>query len=705
MACLNYGKVPGTEVEMGMKVDNMDVNDLVKTTGLRRKATLNVTFCVKKERNASFKKVSRILQKSEDDRTEEEKEVLNSCSEVVKEVTSRLEKRNKLKARNEEVEDSQEVLDEKCEILARALQEAKHLVVYSGAGVSTAACIPDYRGSNGIWTRLQQGLDIGQHDLSKTQPTLTHMVLYTLYRRGMLKHVVSQNCDGLHLRSGLPRAALSEVHGNMYLEVCQPCKLEYWRLFDVTEHTARYSHETARRCYTCHKPLRDTIVHFGERGGLKWPINWTGATAAANQADVILCMGSSLKVLKKYPWLWGMDRPVKKRPSLYIVNLQWTPKDDQAALKINGKCDEVMARVMSRLNLPIPSYDPKMDPIFVHATRLHVVESHTYSTAALQPPEDMREDCKRPGEKQTEQVGGKKLCDDINRNQANDKKTKISAEDEEKPCMNNMKQTTNSDNNAEDGTKENSSLSKIEDKVSTSSTDVENDKSKSSELPSVSVKLELPEQNSCNAIVKEEPKSECSLDNDKVKDEPNLGENCKSPVKGIWRPFSFDESSSCSSSSAIKSGDYKTGNDLSQGSGKVGSKWFSNSEKTSGDSVTTRSKLYDSQNAMKKCLVQIEPLDLSCGKKFEPKNEHPYFCKYCRIYYHSGFCLFYRKHSSEVPPEPPCYCCDEEDEKDPTSPDTDVKSPEESDKSTVKVPITNPGWFGKGYRKKIRKKR
>ncbi|XP_034242694.1 dentin sialophosphoprotein [Thrips palmi] len=363
----------------------MDDEREMGRTASRRKTASNLTFCVKKEKDGKYRKVYSALQKKEDDLTEEEQQLILNNVDLVKKARESLRKREEVKARSEEVEDPDDILIPKCTELAAALRNSRHLVVYTGAGISTAAKIPDYRGSNGIWTLLQQGKDIGKHDLSQAEPTLTHMALFELYSRGILKYVVSQNCDGLHLRSGLPRSALSEVHGNMHLEVCQMCRpsTQYWRMFDVTENTGRFTHRTMRRCHLCHSALIDTIVHFGERGNLPWPLNWPAANKAADNADTILCIGSSLKVLKKYPWLFGMDKPVRKRPKLYIINLQWTPKDDHAVLKINGRCDRVMQEVMKLMSLQIPEYSRLRDPIFCHATHLHPDELHTTSQREL----------------------------------------------------------------------------------------------------------------------------------------------------------------------------------------------------------------------------------------------------------------------------------------------------------------------------------
>uniref|UniRef100_A0A1A7Y3S8 NAD-dependent protein deacetylase sirtuin-7 n=1 Tax=Iconisemion striatum TaxID=60296 RepID=A0A1A7Y3S8_9TELE len=356
----------------------------------KRKALEKAKILQRERERKIFRLVGQVLKKPEAERSKEEAAALVLHRETVDELCKRQIRRSVLKRKQEEVFDDADKLKYKVKQLAEAVRESNHLVVYTGAGISTAASIPDYRGPNGVWTQLQKGQTIRSADLSKAAPTLTHMCIKMLHKEKLVKHVVSQNCDGLHLRSGLPRHALSELHGNMFIEVCTTCSpvREYVRLFDVTERTSLHRHTTGRRCCHCGDELRDTIVHFGERGTLEQPLNWKGAAEAAKMADVILCLGSSLKVLKKYACLWSMNRPAIKRPKLYIVNLQWTPKDDLAVLKIHGKCDDVMSLLMEELNIRTAKYARAEDPIFALATPPLPEEVRSHSRAVLATPEE-----------------------------------------------------------------------------------------------------------------------------------------------------------------------------------------------------------------------------------------------------------------------------------------------------------------------------
>uniref|UniRef100_A0A8C5QGN4 NAD-dependent protein deacetylase sirtuin-7 n=1 Tax=Leptobrachium leishanense TaxID=445787 RepID=A0A8C5QGN4_9ANUR len=352
-----------------------------------RKAEAREEILRREQHQERRRQVTRILHKAAAERSTGERELLTHCGDLVRELERRRHQRERQQSREREVVDEAPALHQKVLLLAEAVRAAEYMVIYTGAGISTSAAIPDYRGPNGVWTLLNKGQSVSTGDLSDAQPTVTHMCIARLHSAGLVQHVVSQNCDGLHLRSGLPRAATSEVHGNMYIEVCTSCSpnREYVRLFDVTERTALHKHNTGRLCHKCGGELRDSIVHFGERGKLAQPLNWAGALQAAEKADVILCLGSSLKVLKKYPSLWGMNRPPSRRPKLYIVNLQWTPKDSMATLKINGKCDEVMELLMNKLNLDVPEYDRCQDPIFNIAVPLRPGEEESHSRRLIAP--------------------------------------------------------------------------------------------------------------------------------------------------------------------------------------------------------------------------------------------------------------------------------------------------------------------------------
>ncbi|XP_039082219.1 NAD-dependent protein deacetylase sirtuin-7 isoform X2 [Hyaena hyaena] len=317
-----------------------------------RKAAERVRRLREEQQRERLRQVSRILRKAAAERSAEEGRLLAESEDLVTELQGRSRRREGLKRRQEEVCDDPEELRRKVRELAGAVRNAKYLVVYTGAGISTAASIPDYRGPNGVWTLLQKGRSVSAADLSEAEPTLTHMSIARLHEQKL---------------------------------VCTACtpNREYVRVFDVTERTALHRHQTGRACHKCGAQLRDTIVHFGERGTLGQPLNWEAATEAASKADTILCLGSSLKVLKKYPRLWCMTKPPSRRPKLYIVNLQWTPKDDWAALKLHGKCDDVMQLLMDELGLEIPPYSRWQDPIFALATPLRAGEEGSHSRKSL----------------------------------------------------------------------------------------------------------------------------------------------------------------------------------------------------------------------------------------------------------------------------------------------------------------------------------
>ena len=118
---------------------------------------------------------------------------------------------------------------------SRQVTESKCCVAFTGAGISTSCGIPDFRGPQGVWTLQRAGKPLPRLKTSfgVAKPSLTHQALVGLVQAGKVGFIVSQNVDGLHLRSGVPRHQLAELHGNCFAERCRRCRAEFVRDFEM----------------------------------------------------------------------------------------------------------------------------------------------------------------------------------------------------------------------------------------------------------------------------------------------------------------------------------------------------------------------------------------------------------------------------------------------------------------------------------------
>jgi NAD+-dependent protein deacetylase sirtuin 6 len=254
--------------------------------------------------------------------------------------------------------DSARSLKVKMQQLVQLVKESRHFVVLTGAGISTSAGIPDFRGPKGVWTLENEKNRQSNNkkrkrpydkkattneaaptiDFSKATPTMTHQAIVKLAQDGKLKYCITQNVDGLHKRSGLSRDILAVLHGCAFTEKCNTCGTEYFRDFDIGGMSFK---PTGRNCIAgnCTGPLHDTLLDWED------PLpeeDFERSQEECEKADLVLCLGTSLRI-----------EPAGSLPTFakkfVIVNLQPTPKDELASLIIKATVDEVMGRLMDGL--------------------------------------------------------------------------------------------------------------------------------------------------------------------------------------------------------------------------------------------------------------------------------------------------------------------------------------------------------------------
>ena len=240
--------------------------------------------------------------------------------------------------------------------IAKLLKSSKHCIVFTGAGVSTSAEIPDFRGPKGVWTKEHKKEKINYDvDINQIMPTYCHYALTELARKCYIKFLITTNMDGLHWRSGFPEHMTEELHGSAYTEHCPFCHKHYRRLKEVERGSP--DHFTEGKCDFCGNKLMDTIVNFNDN--YRNPLEGSVVDFHSNEADLVIVLGSSCFVqpAASFPEKVVLSEKSKvmkklnKEGKLVLVNLQATPLDEYCSIRCFCKTDDFARELMKEMGL------------------------------------------------------------------------------------------------------------------------------------------------------------------------------------------------------------------------------------------------------------------------------------------------------------------------------------------------------------------
>ncbi|MBN1531208.1 MAG: NAD-dependent protein deacylase [Spirochaetes bacterium] len=183
------------------------------------------------------------------------------------------------------------------------LRGSRFVVALTGAGISVASGIPDFRSPAGLWRRFDPAvyasIDRFRENPARAwemlfemiaavdaaRPNPAHDALAELERRGLLQCCITQNIDGLHGRAGSRNVI--EFHGNLDRFVCLACESRYgWRQY-------AFPAGEAPRCFACGSVLKPSIVFFGETVPGRALLE---GRMFASSADAILVIGTGATV-------------------------------------------------------------------------------------------------------------------------------------------------------------------------------------------------------------------------------------------------------------------------------------------------------------------------------------------------------------------------------------------------------------------------